>query len=82
VLVCTGRWGASDRTPLDASDVQNSFLEPLCSASDAGASASGAALCYVRYLVLRVSYLLTERWLGVRCLAPARLVHCVLARCD
>jgi hypothetical protein len=82
VPVCTGRWGASDRTPPDASDVQNSSLEPLCSASDARASASGAALCCVWCLVLHVSYLLTGRWLGVRCLAPACPVRCVLALCD
>jgi hypothetical protein len=53
VSVWTGRWGASDRTPLDVSSVQNVSLEPLCSASNVGASASGAALCGVRCMVLQ-----------------------------
>jgi hypothetical protein len=53
VPVWTGRWGASDRTPSDASDVQNASLEPLCSTSNAGASVSGAALCCVWCVVLQ-----------------------------
>jgi hypothetical protein len=79
VPVWTGRWDVSDRTPPDAFGVQNASLEPLCSTSDAGASAFSAALCCVRCLVLRASYLLTGRWLGVRCLALARPVRRVLA---
>jgi hypothetical protein len=82
VPVCTRHWGVSDHNPLDTSGVQNVSLEPLYSASDAGASASGAALCCVWCFVLRASYLLTECWLGIRCLAPARLVRYVLAWCD
>jgi hypothetical protein len=51
--VWTGCWGASDRTPLDAFGAQNASLEPLCSALEAEASASGAALCCVRCVVLQ-----------------------------
>jgi hypothetical protein len=82
VPVWTGRRDASNHTTPDASGAQNASLEPLCSASDARASASSAALCCIRCLVLHMSYLLTGRWLGVRCLAPARPVCCVLAWCD
>jgi hypothetical protein len=49
----TGRWGASDRTPSDVFGVQNASLEPLCSAPDAKASASGAALCCVWCVILQ-----------------------------
>jgi hypothetical protein len=70
VPVWTGCWGASDRTPSDVSDVQNVSLEPLCSAPDAGASASGAALCCVHCMVL-------QRELSIdRTLAGRQVQHC------
>jgi hypothetical protein len=53
VPVCNGRWGASDRTPPNVFGAQNASLEPLCSAPDVEASASGATLCYVRCVVLQ-----------------------------
>jgi hypothetical protein len=69
VPVCTGRWGASDSTPSDASGVQNPSMESLCSSLDAEALASSVALCCVRCLVMRVSYLLIGRWLVSTCVS-------------
>jgi hypothetical protein len=70
VPVWTGRWGVSDHTPSDASGAQNASLEPLCSASNVGASVSGAALCCVRCVVLQHELSVDRMLAGRQVLCP------------